>query len=376
MKTRVQLIILLLLLPPLMSGAQPEDDFTLPPLERRSEEALSRLLQVYVTSVEVRGVTAISPEEIAAVTSSYEGRNVTNAELQELRLALSNLYLENNYVSSGVLLPDQSVENGIIYYQAVEGVLSRIEVTGDPVISKGYIQSRMRRQIQEPVSIDNIQYALQYLQNDPNISRLDAKLAPGDSPGQSVLLVEVDEPTRFEFGTGFSNHRATSTGEEEGTVYLRTRNLTTFGEVMTFSTSVSDGADNKSLGIAVPITRRNTSLQIYASDSDSAIIESRFLSLDIESITETRGIRLTHPFIDKLNRTFSLTTGYETRYSESILGGSLLIVSRSPGRHIGNQRGDAGWGLDRAQRQPGINHTLDASAWRRLRRRHHLRAAG
>ena len=333
MNFRLPLIIPFFWLPPLMPVAQPVGDFTLPPLERRSDEELSQLLQVYVRSIEVRGATVVSPEEIAAVTSLYEGRTVSSAELQELRLALTKLYLEKNYVSSGVLLPDQTVVDGVIYYQAVEGELSRIEVTGDPIISKGYIQSRLRRQIQEPVSIDNIQYALQYLQNDPNISRLDARLAPGDRPGQSVLRVEVDEPTRFEFGASFSNHRATSTGEEEGAVYLRTRNLTTLGEVVTLSTGVSDGADNQSINLAVPISSRNTSLQAYASDSDSAIIESRFRSLDIESLTETRGIRLTHPFVDILNRSLSVTMGYEIRHNESTLAG--VPFSLSPGAQEG-----------------------------------------
>ena len=124
---------------------------------------------------------------IGALKASFEGRSVRSAELQELRLALSNLYLENGFVNSGVILPDQSVVDGEIYYQVIEGERTRIEIEGDPVISNAYVQKRLERLIQDPVNIDDIQYALQYLQNDPNIERLDARPAPGDSLGKSIL---------------------------------------------------------------------------------------------------------------------------------------------------------------------------------------------
>lgn len=351
------LAILTIFLAPSLGYAQPEESFSLPTPATQSDEELSQTLEVYVNRIEVRGVTAIDPGEIAALTAEYEGRNVSSAELQELRLTLSNLYLDSRYVNSGVILPDQSVSDGVIYYQAVEGELSRIEIEGDPVITNSYIQKRLARHIDQPVNIDDIRYALQYLQNDPNIARLDARLAPGDGLGQSVLRVAVDEPTRFEFGAGVNNHRATSTGENEGNLHLRSRNVTGLGEVIDVSTGISDGGDNTSIGFAIPISPRNTSLQAYVGNSDSSIVEARLRALDIESQTETRGIRVSHPFIDTLDKTLSVTLGYETRYSESSLGG--VPFSLSPGAQDGVSETNVGsLGVDWTGR--GDNHVLAA----------------
>ena len=354
---RKDLIALMILCVPALCVAQSEVDFSLPPLESPVAEELSQALSVFVRRIDVHGVTAIDPGTIAAITDPYEGRNVTSAELQELRLALSSLYLNSRFINSGVTLPDQSVSNGVIYFQAVEGELSRIEIEGDPQIRRRYVEKRLARHVDEPVNIDDVQYALQFLQNDPNISRLDARLAPGDEPGQSVLRVALDEPTRFEFGFGMSNHRATSTGEEEGTVSMRSRNWAGIGEVISISTSISDGADNSSVNFSFPISRRNTSLQIYASDSDSSIIEARLRALDIESLTETRGIQISHPFVERLNKTFSLSLGYETRYSESTLGG--VLFSLSPGARDGRSKTNVGLlGVDWTGR--GDKHVLAA----------------
>ena len=321
--------VVLCLAPLLCAGQAADDDYSLPPLESRNAEELSQALSVFVERIEVRGVTAIAAEEIAALTAPYEGRNVTSAELQELRLALSSLYLEQGFVSSGVLLPDQSIAGGVIVYQAVEGELTRIEVEGDPQIRDAYVEKRLARHIDGPVRIDDVQYALQYLQNDPNIVRLDARLAPGDMLGESVLRVAVDEPTRFELDFGVNNHRATSTGEREGSIGWHSRNWAGLGEIIDVTTSVSDGADNTAISFEVPISRRNTSLQAYASDSDSSIVEARLRELDIESFTETRGIRLRQPLLDRLNKSFSVTVGYESRHNESMLGG--VPFSLSPG---------------------------------------------
>lgn len=333
MKTTRCLLIMLFAAVPVLGYAQP---FALPNVEPQNEEKLSQVLRVAVESIEVRGVsdtTLIDTDGdgesdsrlidvIETLTANYvQGGSVTSAELQELRLAISNLYVENGFVNSGVILPDQTLDSGGIYYQAIEGELTRIEIEGDPMISNGYVAKRIARLIEDPLKINDIQYALQYLQNDPNIERLDARLAPGDKLGDSILRLTIEEPTRFEVGTEVNNHRATSTGEQQGSIFLQTRNLTSLGEVVNISTGVSEGANNSSVAFSLPVSSRNTNLQLYASDSDSSLIEARLKTLDIESITKTRGLRISHPFIDTLNRNFSLSLGYESRHSESTLGG-------------------------------------------------------
>ena len=74
--------VVLCLTPLLCAGQAADDGYSLPPLESRNADELSQALSVFVERIEVRGVTAIAAEEIAALTAPYEGRNVTSADLQ------------------------------------------------------------------------------------------------------------------------------------------------------------------------------------------------------------------------------------------------------------------------------------------------------
>ena len=294
---------------------------------------LSQASSVFVRQIEVNGVSAFEQADIDAITQPYTNRQVSSAELQVLRAALSQHYLEHKFINSGVILPDQRIVNGVVSFQAVEGVLTRIEIEGENHLNSRYLEGRIRRHLDEPLNIADIQYALLYLQNDPNVERLDAELVPGDAPGESVLRLAVDEPPRFRAGIGVDNYRSTSTGAEQATAYFSSRNLTGFSDVLNLSLGVSDGADNYSALLAAPITRRNTQFQLYGSRSDSSIVENRFAALDINSLTDTWGVSLTQPVVDNLNTTLSLVVGYENKHSETTLLG--IPFSFSPGAQNG-----------------------------------------
>lgn len=74
------------------------------------------------------GSTVFSATELAGATAPYTNRAVTTADLEELRLALTRLYVEKGYINSGAVIPDQTVTNGVISFQIIEGSLSRVEL--------------------------------------------------------------------------------------------------------------------------------------------------------------------------------------------------------------------------------------------------------
>lgn len=314
----------------------PAQSFELPQMTAAGDIGSTRLNQapkVFVQRIRVRGVTAFDDAEIQTMVSPYTNRELDSADLQALRVELSQRYVERQFVNSGVVLPDQRVDEGLIVYDAIEGQLTRIDIEGNTHLKDKYVQRRIRRHLSGPLKIGDLQYALQYLQNDPNIVRLDAQLGPGAALGESVLRLALDEPPRFRAGLGADNHRASSTGAEQATAYLSFRNLTGYGDAVDLSLGVSDGAENYSAILAMPITHRNTQFQIYGSRSDSAIVEDRFEVLDIDSLTDTWGVGISHPFIDKLTTTLSLGVGYESKHSETTLLG--IPFSFSPGAQNG-----------------------------------------
>jgi hemolysin activation/secretion protein len=313
----------------------PTPDYRLPQLPDAGIDAAEPAggAPVFVKRIEVRGVKAFKPAAIAALVAPYENRTVTSGELQALRVALTRLYVDKGYINSGALLLNQQSSDGVVVFQAIEGTLARIDVGGKGHLSSNYVSARIRDHIDDPLNITDLQAALRYLQQDPNIARLDARLSPGDALGRGVLRVDVDEQPRFSAGLGYDNHHASSTGGNEGTAFFGVRDLTGYGEDIRASAVRTDGDTEGSAVLNVPVSARNAALQLYYSRASALIVEQPFQPLNIKDSTRTYGLSLTEPVLDHLNDRFSLFVGGESDRSSTELLGTPF--SFSPGAQNG-----------------------------------------
>lgn len=85
----------------------------------------SGALRLFVHDIHVTGSTVFSDAELADVTAPYRNRELTSDDLERVRLALTLLYVNRGYLTSGAVIPDQDVSFGVIVIQIVEGTLSR-----------------------------------------------------------------------------------------------------------------------------------------------------------------------------------------------------------------------------------------------------------
>jgi hemolysin activation/secretion protein len=314
----------------------PLPSYQLPPLPDPLKEPAAGApsgAEMFVKHIEVRGVKAFRPAAIATVVAPYENRNVSSAELQSLRIALTRLYIDHGYINSGVLLPDQTSKDGVVMYQAVEGSLTRIDVVGKAKLSPNYIQWRVRDHVKDPLNISDLQYALRYLQEDPNVRRLDASLGPGDALGQSVLRVGVEDQPRFSLGVGADNHHSSTTGTNEGTAFFGVRDLTGYGEELRGTVAKAKGDTEGSAIVSIPVSANNASFQAYYSRSSAGIIQQPFEALNIKETTRTYGLSLTVPLLDHLDNRFAVFLGAESDRSYTELLGTPF--SFSPGAQNG-----------------------------------------
>jgi len=316
------------------------ETFSLPPVEvdgdarsPASPPSLGQSTTVHVTAIELTGATIFSDAELATEFAPYLDREVSMEELQDLRLKLSRLYLNQGYVNSGVIIPDQKIEGGRIKLRAIEGSLAGIDIVGDPKLADRYIRGRLARRIDAPLNIQDVKDALQNLQRDRNVEWIDARLVPGDQLGAGVLRVQIQEPKRFEVGLSADNHHSSSAGAERGRLSVKASNLTGYGDMLRVSAALTEGTDEYTASFEIPFTRYDTEFQAYYATSDSDIVEKAFADLDIRSTTDTMGVALTQPFIDGLKNTFSATVGVEVKRSETSLLGERF--SFSPGAQRG-----------------------------------------
>ena len=82
---------------------------------------------------------------IREIVSPHIDKPASIASLEELRRALTLLYIQRGYINSGVTIPDQNVENGVVTLRAVEGRVTEIDVSGTDDFSPEFFRARLER---------------------------------------------------------------------------------------------------------------------------------------------------------------------------------------------------------------------------------------
>jgi hemolysin activation/secretion protein len=297
-RAAVSLILFLLVLHPAATNAQvppaeaPEQ--VLPPQvpPRPPDVGLPPRVRVFVQRINVVGGTVFPPDVLAKITQPYENRYLTQEDLQALRRELTQFYVDQGFVNSGVILPDQTIRDGQITYQVIEGRLSELNISGNRWFRTGYLRTRLAPS--EPLNVNDLQRQIQLLLDDSRIQRLRVDLKPGLRPGDSVLDVLVEDRQPFRLYLDFNNYQAPSVGGERGIVTLEDVNLLGWGDVLTLRYGRSEGLNPLlDFRYAVPVTRWDTTVSFQYRRNTFGIVEEPFEDLNIDSESEifTAGIR-------------------------------------------------------------------------------------
>ena len=281
-------------------------------------------VRVFVRDVRVIGNTVFSDAEIAEVTAPFTDRTLLTEDLERLRLALTLLYINKGYLTSGAIIPDQDVTSGVITVQIIEGKLTRIDVEGNRWFSSSYLRDRLELGSRTPVTLDPLQEQLQLLQQDRRIERINAELRPGDQRGDSLLNVRVADRNPFHALMEVNNYQTPLVGEVRGIGTLVDDNLTGHGDPLNLSYGQSSGAfPIVDASYALPFNRYGTTFSPYYRRYDFKLIEPPFGPLNINTNTEIIGMSLRHPIYKTVTDEVALSIIGEHLFTQSFLFGNV-----------------------------------------------------
>ena len=277
-------------------------------------------VQVFVRDIRVTGNTVFSEQEIAEVTAPYKNRTLITEDLERLRLALTLLYINKGYLTSGAIIPDQDVKSGVITVQIIEGKLTRIDVEGNRWFRSSYLRDRLSFGIRTPVTLGPLQEQLQILQQDRRIERINAELRPGDQRGDSLLNVRVKDRNPFHASIEVNNYLTPLVGEIRGVGTLVDDNLTGHGDPLRLSYGQSSGAfPIVDASYALPLNQYGTTFSPYYRRFGFKLIEPPFDPLDIKTNSEIIGMSLRHPIYKSVTDEVALSIIGEHLFTQSFL---------------------------------------------------------
>ena len=288
---------------------------------------------LYVREFRFVGNTVITTAQMQAVAAAYQGRDITDAELQELRRKLTALYTDAGYIATAVVIPDQDIVDGVVTLQAVEGRLGRVELTGVRHFDQEFLSNWITSGIDDPIRARQLEEHLLTLLQDPAIAGLKPQLIVGDEGGASVLRVDVTEARQYGARISSANDRSPALGGTRGEVELMAKNLLGRGDFTSVSLEASHGLQVVDARTDVPLNVHGTRLQFRFADYDSRVIEEPLDDLNIESETRIVELGLQQALYRSLRRTITAGLAVDGRDSDSFLNG--FPFSFSPGAEGG-----------------------------------------
>jgi len=308
-----------------------------PPQDLQSTPQPDLKKTVYVRTIQVEGVSVFSADQISQVTASYLDRDLSMTDLETLRRELTLLYVNQGYVNSGAIIPSQTISDGQLLINVIEGRLATIQIEEGGRFAASYLKKRAALGTTTPLNIATLQKRLQLLQQDSRIDKVQANLKPGVRLGDAELNLKVVERPALSWRLAVNNYQSPTIGEDRGMTTIEHRNLTGHGDILKITAGMSEGLNHLvDTSYSLPINAYDTTLQIRYWNNDQTVVDDQFGPLDIESEEQGYSFGFRHPLFRSLDQEFALSLEIEKSTNKNFLLG--YPFSFSPGEVDGVYR--------------------------------------
>ncbi|MEM6252506.1 MAG: ShlB/FhaC/HecB family hemolysin secretion/activation protein [Cyanobacteria bacterium P01_D01_bin.156] len=278
---------------------------------------------VTVQGFEVSGSTVFDTSDFDAVLSPLVGQASGIDELRQAADAITQLYLNQGYITSRAVLPNQPVTDGIIRLQVIEGSLEEI-VIEDADRLDSYVRSRIELGADTPLNQFDLEDQLRLLRADPLIDNIEASLRAGTGLGQSILVVRIAEAEPFEAHLTLDTDSPVSVGVVRTGANVTYRNPFGIGDQIRAAAyrATTGGSHLYELSYSAPVNAMNGTVSARFLPSEFDIISPRDLAnLDIEGDAQVYELTYRQPLVRNPREEFALSLGFRHRDGDTRLLG-------------------------------------------------------
>ena len=141
------------------------------------------------------------PKKVGNVLTSYLGKPVSLASLDEMIKATIRAYRSSDRPVVDVMLPEQDITSGVVQLVVVEGKLNRIRVEGVDADTEEYLRRQVSLKQGDVINNKDVLRNLNWLNRSP-YRKVDLAYAPGYEFGTTDIILNTleSDPTFVYFG--------------------------------------------------------------------------------------------------------------------------------------------------------------------------------
>lgn len=296
----------------------PKDNATLPHAAEPSDLSQDAT-QFTVSQIKVSGATVFSNESLEALVSEYASSSHTLGDLQKAAAQITAHYRQAGYFLARAYLPKQSLQDGVVTINVLEGTLGELKLENNSRISNDKANAMLAKIKQgEPLKATTSNRALLLVSDLPGVDNLDARVEPGANTGETNLVTSLSESRVFSGGLELDNYGSLYSGRYRVGGNINLNSPFGYGEQLSARLLISnEDLIYGRLGAQVPIGSDGLTLSGGYNRTQYSLGDT-FDPLDARGNSDTVDLTLRYPFIrsQKLNVYGSLSAEYRKLQDE------------------------------------------------------------
>lgn len=294
---------------PQLPGQAPE--ITVTPLRGAAPPGAERI-KVVLRDIVIEGLTAYRPEQLRPIYADLLGKEIPLIQVFDVAQRIQDKYRADGYILARIVVPEQTIRNGVFRLQVIEGFISSVRVEGDIGPVRQRIAAYLNRvKDMRPVREQDLERYLLLATDIPGIQAFGVLQRGQGGLGAAELVVKA---TRKPFqGFALADNRGSKfTGPWRGGVDLQENSATGFGEraeVYLFTTEASEQRYAQ-LTYEQALGSEGIRLLLYAAYGPSEP-DFTLQPLNVRTEVRTANISLSYPLIRSRKRNLYLEGGFQ-----------------------------------------------------------------
>lgn len=279
-------------------------------------------VRVKVKAVHVLGSSVFKAEDLESLYDAMIGTEQSYEQLKRATRLITRLYRKHGYAVARAYLPAQTIRNGVVTIQVLEGRLEKIELKNQSGVSDERLRALLGNQAEPGQLMDGarINRALLLMGDLPGVGRVQGSLQPGSTVGSTSLTVNVPDGGANLYEASLDNTGNRFTGQYRLTGHAQINNPMHDGDRLDFRASLSDeslayarAAWDTPVGVSGLRTGVSVAFNRYQ-------LGDQFSSLDAHGTSLTAGLTASYPLVLDVNRKITAELVLEQSRLNDVIG--------------------------------------------------------
>lgn len=254
---------------------------------------------IYVEKIEFTPSQIFSETELNDFAKELEGKNIFMKDIQALIDEINYTYALKGFVTAHAFLTAQTIENGIIKIDLVEGKVGKISISDNKWTKDSYINKRIQETPNNVFDIVRLEQDIIKFNRYNQGVKLKADLRPGEVEETTDINIKTQEDFPYRLTAFYDNAGRTTIGKQRGGLMMQADSLFGYRDTFTAGTYLSRSSVTPFANYSIPVNKYDGRVGVTYSSSLAEITSGDFSMFHIKSRSQTYSLYYLHPLVRK-----------------------------------------------------------------------------